>query len=83
MNNFENQLDVIRIQLYEETKEMDKEDIIRNVNSHAKKIAQEFGIKIESTVNEIAFKQWTNKIYFSRKGAKLTKDAKSLLSPVR
>ena len=48
MNNFENQLDAIRIQLYEETKEMDKEDIIRKVNSHAQKIAQEFGIKIES-----------------------------------
>ena len=52
MNNFEDQLDIIRIELYEETKEMDKEDIIRNVNSHAHKIAQEFGIKIESMVNE-------------------------------
>ena len=52
MNNFENQLDAIRIKLYEETKKMDKENIIRNVNSHAQKIAQEFGIKIERTVNE-------------------------------
>jgi len=59
MNNFENQLDVIRIKLYEETKEMDKENIIRNVNSHAKKIAQEFGIKIENIVNEQCF-QTTN-----------------------
>jgi len=55
MNNFEDQLDVIRVQLYEETKKMDKEDIIRKVNSHAKKIAQEFGIKIDSTVNEKYF----------------------------
>jgi hypothetical protein len=55
MNNFEDQLDIIRIELYEETKEMDKEDIIRNVNSHAKKIAQKFGIKIESMVNENYF----------------------------
>jgi len=31
---------------------MDKENIIRYVNSHAQKIAQEFGIKIESIVNE-------------------------------
>jgi len=53
MNNFENQLDVIRVQLYEETKEMDKEDIIRNVNSHAQKIAQEFGIKIESVADRL------------------------------
>jgi len=55
MNNFENQLDVIRIKLYEDTKEMDKKDIIKNVNSHARKIAQEFGIKIESKVNETYF----------------------------
>jgi len=59
MNNFEDQLDIIRIELYEETKEMDKEDIIRNVNSHAQKIAQEFGIKIESMVNEKYFQTLT------------------------
>ncbi|MCL2792241.1 MAG: hypothetical protein FWD87_04045 [Spirochaetaceae bacterium] len=47
MNSFENQLDEIRIKLYEETKEMSKEDIIKNVNTHAQKIAHEFGIKIE------------------------------------
>jgi len=52
MNSFENQLDIIRIKLYEETKDMDKEDIIINVNSHAQKIAQEFGIKIVSMINE-------------------------------
>ena len=50
MNNFENQLDEIRIQLYQETKEMNIEDIIRQVNSHAKKIAHEFGIQIENAV---------------------------------
>ena len=46
MNNFEEQLDKIRIGLYEKTKNMNKEDIIQNVNSNAKKIANEFGIKI-------------------------------------
>jgi hypothetical protein len=59
MNNFENQLDAIRIKLYEETKDMDKEDIIRNVNSHAQNIAQKFGIKIESTINEKCFQTIT------------------------
>jgi hypothetical protein len=54
MNNFEDQLDVIRLKLYEETKEMDKEDIINNVNSHAQRIAQEFGIKIDGTVSDSA-----------------------------
>ena len=52
MNNFENQLDEIRIKLYEETKDMNKEDIIRNVNTNAQKIAYEFGIKIERKINE-------------------------------
>jgi hypothetical protein len=50
MNNFEDQLDEIRINLYEETKEMDKEEIIRAVNSHAQKIAHEFGIIISNTI---------------------------------
>ena len=52
MNNFEDQLDEIRVKLYEETKEMNREDIIRNVNAHAQKIANEFGIKIEKRVIE-------------------------------
>jgi hypothetical protein len=59
MNNFENQLDAIRVKLYEETKDMDKEDIIRNVNSHAQKIAQEFGIKIENKISEKYFQPIT------------------------
>jgi len=59
MDNFENQLDEIRIKLYEETKEMDTEDIIRNVNARAQKIAYEFGIKIEKRVNENNFQAVT------------------------
>jgi hypothetical protein len=55
MNNFEEQLDAIRIKLYEDTKEMDKEDIIRNVNFHAQEIAQEFGIKIAGRIIERHF----------------------------
>jgi len=57
MNNFEDQLDVIRIKLYEETKAMDKEEIIASVNSHARKIAREFGIKIASTVPDSALQK--------------------------
>ena len=55
MNSFEDQLDEIRIKLYEETKELNKADIIENVNAHAKKIAREFGIKIENRVSENYF----------------------------
>ena len=50
MKDFENELDRIRIELYEKTKGMTKEDIIFSVNSHAKNIAQEFGIKMK--INE-------------------------------
>jgi hypothetical protein len=53
MKDFEDELDRIRIELYEETKEMDKKDIIIRVNSHAQKIAHEFGIKIK--INEECF----------------------------
>ena len=49
MKDFENELDKIRIELYEKTIGLDKEDIIENVNSRAKKIALEFGIKFERT----------------------------------
>jgi dissimilatory sulfite reductase (desulfoviridin) alpha/beta subunit len=35
--------------LYEETKKMNTDDIIKNVNSNAKKIAQKFGINIIKT----------------------------------
>ena len=52
MNNFEDQLDEIRVKLYEETKKMNREDIIKNVNAHVQKIANEFGIKIEKRVIE-------------------------------
>ena len=52
MKDFENELDEIRIKLYEETKELDVEDIIKNVNSHARCVAYEFGINIKNTINE-------------------------------
>jgi hypothetical protein len=46
MNNYENQLDEIRIKLFEETIGMEKSKIIELVNSHAQKIAHDFGINI-------------------------------------
>ena len=52
MIDFENQLDEIRVKLYEETKNMDKADIISTVNFHAKKIAQEFGMNVDTVVEE-------------------------------
>ena len=55
MKDFENSLDDIRIKLYEETKELDIEDIIKSVNSHAQKIAKEFCTKIEAAASEKHF----------------------------
>jgi len=49
MKNFEDELDRIRIELYEKTKGLEKMDIINDVNSHAKKIAYDFGIKIKKS----------------------------------
>jgi hypothetical protein len=46
MNNFEDQLDKIRVELYEETKDMAKQDAINHVNNTAKRIAAKYGIKI-------------------------------------
>jgi hypothetical protein len=46
MNNFEDQLDVIRAELYEETKDMTNADAARFVNETARPIAEKYGIKI-------------------------------------
>jgi hypothetical protein len=46
MNNFEDQLDVIRAELYEETKNMTNADAARFVNETARPIAAKHGIKI-------------------------------------
>ena len=52
MIDFESQLDDIRIKLYEETKTMEKLDIINIVNSHAHKIAEKFGITVVNMAEE-------------------------------
>jgi pyruvate formate-lyase activating enzyme-like uncharacterized protein len=52
MNNFEDQLDEIRIKIYEETKRMSKDEIIKSVNSSAQAIADKYGIPIVKNTNE-------------------------------
>ena len=51
MKYFEDEFDRIRVELFEETKEMDKKDIIKSVNSHANNISSEYGVKIEHGIN--------------------------------
>jgi pyruvate formate-lyase activating enzyme-like uncharacterized protein len=55
MTNYENELDEIRIRLYEETSDMKKDEIVRIINTRAKKIAQEFGIHITKETDENYF----------------------------
>ena len=55
MNNYEKELDEIRIKLYEETNNMEKDDIIMLINTHARNIAQDFGIKIAKETTENYF----------------------------
>ncbi|MDR2346234.1 MAG: hypothetical protein LBE18_09225 [Planctomycetaceae bacterium] len=57
MTNYENELDKIRIKLYEETSNMKKDEIVKMVNTHAQKIAQEFGIRIVKETNENYFQK--------------------------
>ena len=52
MKDFENELDEIRVKLYEESKYQKKEDIIKNVNSNCRKIAYEFDIIVKSNIQE-------------------------------
>jgi hypothetical protein len=46
MSNFEDQLEVIRGELYDETKDMTQQDAINHVNDTARPIAAKYGITI-------------------------------------
>ena len=46
MNDFENQLDKIRVGLYEQTKDMKNAEIVKVANDHGRALAVKYGIKI-------------------------------------
>ena len=48
MSDFEDTLDAIRIDMYERTKDMKTEDIVRQINARARKTAAKFGLRIVS-----------------------------------
>ena len=53
-NNFEYQLDEIRVNLYERTKDMANSDIVRITNENARIIAEQHGIILtKGTVDTI------------------------------
>ena len=47
-NNFEGQLDKIREEHYEKTKELTNEELARSINENGRRIAQQHGIKVVS-----------------------------------
>jgi hypothetical protein len=49
MIDFESQLDEIRVKLYEQTKNLPKEEIIKAVNADAEKIAVKHGFPLVKT----------------------------------
>ena len=46
MNNFEDELNKIRVEIYEELKDLSNAESARIVNERARKIAEQFNIKI-------------------------------------
>lgn len=52
MNDFENRLDEIRAELYEQTKGMSKQAVAASTNLAAQKIATQYGIRIVKCASE-------------------------------
>ena len=46
MNDFENQLDQIRVEIYEQTKELKNAEAVKAANDHGKALGAKYGIKI-------------------------------------
>jgi hypothetical protein len=57
MDNFENQLDKIRIQIFEETKNMENSEMTHMINEHARQIAKEFGIRMIKDTTHMVSKE--------------------------
>ena len=52
MNDFENELDNIRVSLYEKSKDLSQEVFISQMNAQARVIAEQFGFTIIASVND-------------------------------
>ena len=48
--NFEDQVDAIRIALYEQTRNMSNDEAAQHTNDKARRIAAQFGIRIHRSV---------------------------------
>ena len=46
MNDFENQLDQIRVEIYEQTKDMKNAEVVKAANDLGKALAAKYGVKV-------------------------------------
>ena len=51
-DNFEDLVDSIRIALYERTKNMNNNEVAQCVNDNARRIAEQFGMKIHGALSK-------------------------------
>ena len=57
MINYENEIDAIRIKLYEETKDLTNEEKNKRLRDKGHKLAEQFGFTIIPSVHELRVKQ--------------------------
>ena len=57
MNKCEKEIDAIRLKLYEETKDLTKEEDNKRLSELGRKLAHEYGLKIIPVANELRIKQ--------------------------
>lgn len=53
-NDFEIRLDEIRIELYEKTKMLRKEDAVAAINDSGRKIAEKYGIAVTKSLSDLS-----------------------------
>lgn len=60
MNRCEAEIDAIRLELYEETKDLTREERIKRTNDNAKKLAAQYGFKIAPSAGGAKLKSAAN-----------------------
>ena len=53
MNDFEDELDIIRAAQYEESKHLSDEDFVKKVNERGRTIAEKYGFTVVAGVNGV------------------------------
>jgi len=51
MNDFENELDQIRVDLYEKSKDLSPDEFVKQMNDRASRVASQYGFSIVSSAD--------------------------------